>query len=281
MVALVLIGLVAFPALDMKTQMTTATALPTSAEARQGVDILENEFDWEALSPTLVLLTWEGDGQIDVMRAANLFLYGQELSTVAGVASVQSPFAIEGFSDPNALAGLWSQFEELLNDPDGFDVPEEGIALDSGFTVTAEQLNQFKRLVKLTVAPNAVVYRVVAEDGLSGAQTNELVEQARGRDPYPRAIETFLAAASPPSATTSLEELNRWFPWVIAWIVLSSLIVFVVMLAQCGLAGVGRGGESAHDRHELRLAGDFFQGDRLAGVLRFTATGAVDAITVW
>ena len=81
-VALVLIGLVAFPALKMKTQMTTATALPTSTEARQGLDILEGEFDWESLSPTLVLLTWEGDGAINIMRAATLFLYGQQLAEV-------------------------------------------------------------------------------------------------------------------------------------------------------------------------------------------------------
>ena len=274
--SLVLIGLVAFPALDMRTQMTTATALPTSAEARQGVDILENEFDWEALSPTLVLLTWEGDGSIDVMRAANLFLYGQELSTLEGVASIQSPFAIEGFSDPNALAGLWTQFEQLLNDPDGFETPEDGIALDAGFTVTADQLNQFKRLIKMTVAPNAVVYRVVAEDGLTGAQTNELVEQLADVTP-PSGYEMYIAGESAFSHDF-LQELNRWFPWVMAWVVLSSLIVFALMLRSVVLPVL------AVAVNLLTIAMSFgwlvilFQGDRLAGVLRFTATGAVDAI---
>jgi RND superfamily putative drug exporter len=276
LVALVLIGLVAFPALDMRTQMTTATALPTSAEARQGVDILESDFDWEALSPTLVLLTWEGDGSIDVIRAANLFLYGQELSTLDGVASVQSPFAIEGFSDPNALAGLWTQFEKLLNDPDGFEIPEGGITLDSGFTVTTEQLNQFKRLVKMTVAPNAVVYRVVAEDGLTSTQTNELVERLADVAP-PAGYEMYLAGESAFSHDF-LEELNRWFPWVVAWIVLSSLIVFALMLRSVVLPVLAVAVNLLTIAMSLGWLVILFQGDSLAGVLRFTATGAVDAI---
>ncbi len=129
LVAVVLIGGLAFPALDMKTQMTTAAALPAGAEARQGLDILESEFDWEALSPTMVLVTWEGDGSINVLRAANLLLFGQKLAAVEGVAAVQSPFTIEGFGDPTALAGLWTQFEQLLNDPQGFQIPAEGITL--------------------------------------------------------------------------------------------------------------------------------------------------------
>jgi RND superfamily putative drug exporter len=275
-VALVLIGLVAFPAVNMKTEMTTATALPTSAEARQGMQILEDEFDWEALSPTLVLLTWEGEGSIDVMRAASLFLYGQDLLASEGVASVQSPFAIEGFSDPNALAGLWTQFEQLLNDPDGFEIPEEGITLDSGLSVTADQLDQFKRLVEMTVAPNAVVFRVVAEEGLTSAQTGDLVERLADID-APPGYEMYIAGESAFSHDF-LVELNRWFPWVLLWIVFSSLLVFALMLRSMVLPVL------AVAVNLLTIAMSFgwlvilFQGDRLAGLLRFTATGAVDAI---
>jgi uncharacterized membrane protein YdfJ with MMPL/SSD domain len=194
-VAMVLIGALAFPALSMKTQMTTASTLPASAEARQGLDVLESQFDWDALSPTLVLLTWEGDGSIDVLRAANLFLYGQKLAASDGVASVQSPFSIQGFSDPNALAGLWPQFQGLLNDPKNFQIPAGGLSLDSGLTVTADQLQQFKKLIEITVAPGAVVFRVVAESGLSGVQTNQLVERLAQATP-PQGYQMYLAGES-------------------------------------------------------------------------------------
>jgi RND superfamily putative drug exporter len=275
-VALALIGVVAFPALNMKTQMTTATALPSGAEARQGLETLESQFDWEALSPTLVLLTWEGDGSIDVMRAANLFLYGQRLTAVEGVASVQSPFSIEGFSDPNALAGLWSQFEKLLNDPANFKIPPDGITLDTGLKVTADQLGQFKKLVQLTVAPGAVVFRVVADSGLSSAQTNAFIERLSEVTP-PQGYQMYLAGESAFSHDF-LQQLNRWLPWVILWIVLSSLVVFALMLRSVVLPVL------AVAVNLLTIAMSFgwlvilFQGDALAGVLRYTPTGAVDAI---
>jgi RND superfamily putative drug exporter len=275
-VALVLIGLLAFPATKMKTQMTAATALPRSTEARQGLDILESEFDWEALSPTLVLLTWEGDGAIDAIRAVNLFLYGQGLSSEEGVASVQSPFAIEGFSDPAALAGLWPQFERLLNDPQGFEIPDEGITLDSGVTVTADQLKQFKRLIEITVAPGAVVYRVVAEKGLTSAQTNDLVERLADVAP-PQGYDMYITGESAFSHDF-LQELNYWLPWVLAWIVLSSLVVFSVMLRSVVLPVL------AVAVNLLTIAMSFgwlvilFQGDTFEGLLRFTSTGAVDAV---
>ncbi len=131
LVALVLIALVAWPAATMKTQMSAASTLPPQAESRQGLDILDQEFDRKALSPLSVLLTWDGGGGIDVMRAAGLFIYGQQLAATPGVASVLSPFTLDGMgerSPPLSLA-FWPQFEKLLNDPDGFVVPAEGIDL--------------------------------------------------------------------------------------------------------------------------------------------------------
>jgi RND superfamily putative drug exporter len=275
-VALVLIGAVAFPALNMKTQMTSGTSLPASTEARQGLDMLESQFNWEALSPTLVLLTWEGDGSVDVLRAASLFLYGQKLAAVEGVETVQSPFTIEGFSDPNALAGLWTQFEKLLNDPDNFSIPAEGITLDSGFKITADQLAQFKKLIQMTVAPGAVVFRVVAKQGLSSGQTDQLVGRLAAATP-PGGYTMYLAGESAFSHDF-LQQLNHWLPWVVLWIVISSLVVFALMLRSVVLPVL------AVVVNLLTIAMSFgwlvilFQGDALEKVLHFTSTGAVDAV---
>jgi RND superfamily putative drug exporter len=276
-VALALIGALAFPALGMKTQMTTASALPAGAEARQGLEILESEFEWEALSPTLVLVTWEGDESINVLRAANLLMFGQKLAAVDGVAAVQSPFTVEGFADPTALAALWAQFEDLLNDPQGFEIPPEGITISPGVTVSAEELGQFKQLVELTVAPGAVVFRVVAEEGLTSADANQLMDQLSEVGP-PEGYELYLAGESAFSHDF-LEQLNSWLPWVLVWIVVSSLLVFTIMLRSLVLPVL------AVVVNLLTVAMSFgwlvilFQGEALERVLRFTSTGAVDAIS--
>jgi len=275
-VALALIGLVAFPAVNMKTQMTTAASLPTSAESRQGLQILEQEFDWEALSPTLVLLTWEDGGPIDMTRAATLFMFGQGLASVDGVASIQSPFTIEGMSDPTALVVLWPQFEQLLNDPDGFAIPEEGITLGSGQTITAGELRQFKQLISTTVAPGAVLFRVVADENLSETETHDLIDELMDSDP-PSGYEVHVGGESAFSHDF-LEELNYWLPWVIGWVVFSSLVVFVLLLRSMLLPVL------AVLVNLLTIAMSYgwlvilFQGDALEGFLRFTSTGAVDAV---
>lgn len=274
--AVVVIGALAFPALDMKTQVTSATALPAGAEARQGLDILESEFEWEALSPTLVLLTWEGDESINVLRAANLLLFGQQLAAVDGVASVQSPFTVEGFGDPDALAGLWAQFEALLNDPQGFEIPDEGITISPGVTVTADELRQFRQLVEMTVAPGAVVFRVVAEKGLTSAETNQLVVQLAEIE-APGGYDMYLAGESAFSHDF-LEQLNEWLPWVVLWIVLSSLLVFAVMLRSVVLPVLAVAVNLLTIAVSLGWLVILFQGDALERVLHFTSTGAVDAV---
>ena len=275
-ISLVVIGAVAFPAVNMKTRMTTATALPPGAEAREGLEVLEAEFDWEALSPALVLLTWDGDGAIDAIGATNLFLYGQKLLAVEGVADVQSPFTIQGFSDPNSLAPLWTEFEQLLNDPDGFFVPEEGIEIGDGVIVTAEDFEPFKQLVKITVAPGAVVFRVVADKGMTSEQTNDLVDRLAEIEP-PTGYEMYIAGEAAFSHDF-LQQLNDWLPWVLAWIVLSSLVVFVVMLRSVVLPVLAVAVNLLTIAMSFGWLVIFFQGDRFSSLLRFTSTGSVDAI---
>jgi RND superfamily putative drug exporter len=273
---LVLIALIAFPALTMKTQMTTAETLPPEAESRQGIEILDQEFDRQALSPTLVLLTWEGDPSIDMTRAASLFMYGQQILAVDGVASIQSPFTLTGLSDPSAMAALWPQFEPLLNDPDGFVVPAEGITLASGQTITAEELNQFKQLVKSTVAPGAVLYRVVAKDALTMIEVDNLVESLMNSNP-PTGYTAHVAGEAAFSYDFA-HELDTWFPWVIIWVVFTSLIVFALLLHSVVLPVLAVIVNLLTIAMSYGLLVLLFQGETFESVLRFTSTGAIDSV---
>jgi RND superfamily putative drug exporter len=273
--ALVLIVLVASPIFTMKTQMTSASTLPAASESRRGLEILDQEFDREALSPISVLLTWDGDQTIDMARAAALFMYGQQVSGLPGVASVLSPFTLTGLSDPTALATLWPQFQQLLNDPDGFAVPAEGITLASGTTITAVQLEQFKQLVKGSVAPGAVLYRVVSKDPPASSQSQDLVKRLMGSS-LPAGYQVHVAGESAFNYDF-FKELHDWFPWVIAWVMITSLIVFIVLLRSLLLPVV------AVAVNALTIAMSYgwivllFQGHTFEKILRFTSTGAIDA----
>jgi uncharacterized membrane protein YdfJ with MMPL/SSD domain len=275
-IAAVLIALIAAPAATMKTQMTSATTLPATAESRQGLEILDQEFDREALSPISVLLTWDGDQSIDATRAASLFMYGQQISALPGAASVISPFTLEGLSDPTALAALWPQFEQLLNDPNGFPVPEEGIVLESGITITAGQLEQFRQLVKMSVAPGALLFRVVSEDPPASAESRDLVGSLL-ESQVPAGFQVHIAGESAYNYDF-FKEVSDWFPWVIAWVVATSLAVFVLLLRSIVLPVL------AVAVNLLTIAMSYgwlvllFQGDAFEKVLRFTSTGGIAII---
>ena len=228
-VAVVLIALLAGPAATIKTQMSGATTLPPSAQSRQGLEILDQQFDRTALSPLSVMLSWSGGAGIDVLRAAGIFAYGQQLSKTPGVASVLSPFTLGGMgSDAASLAKFWPQFQQLLNDPDHFAIPSGGIDLGGGQTISAAQLEQFKQLVKSSVAPGAVLFTVTptAAPNSSGAQA--LVKTLMDQTP-PSGYQVHVAGESA-STYDFFNELSTWFPWVVLWVVVTSLIVFMVLL---------------------------------------------------
>lgn len=274
-VSLVLISALAVPATWMKTQMTSASTLPSSAESRQAIQILDTEFDREALSPISVLLTWEGDTTVDMSRAFALFTYGQQLIATNGVTSVLSPFTLAGLSDPAALASLWPQFEQLFNNPDGYTPPAEGITVN-GTTVTAEQLNQFKQLVKGSIAPGAVLFRVTAATAPDDAATYDLV--GRLVDLTPPSGYASHVAGEAAFSRDFLGELNYWLPYVIIWIVFTSLIVFALLLRSVVLPVLAVLVNLLTIAMSYGILVILFQGSALEKVLRFTSTGAIDAV---
>jgi RND superfamily putative drug exporter len=276
-VAVILIALLAWPAATIKTQMSGATTLPPSAESRQGLEILDQQFDRTALSPVSVMLTWDGGGSIDMLRAAAIFSYGQQLAKTPGVASVRSPFTVGGMSgDVTALASFWSQFQQLLNDPDNFTVPAEGITLSSGQTITAAQLEQFKQLIKSSVAPGAILFQVTPTSAANSAQTQDLIKTLT-TTAAPGGYHVYVAGESA-STYDFFNELNTWFPWVIAWVVITSLIVFMVLLRSVVLPVLTVAVNLLTIAMSYGMLVLLFQGTTFQNILRFTSTGGIDAV---
>ena len=275
--AVILVVLLAAPATTMKTQMSGATTLPPSAQSRQGLEILDQQFDRTALSPVSVMLAWKGDGSIDMFRAGSIFMYGQQLAGTPGVASVLSPFTVGGMgSDVTALASFWPQFQKLLNDPDNFTIPTEGIALSGGQTITAAQLVQFKQLVKMTVAPGAILFQITATGAPNSAQTQDLIKTLASTA-APAGFQVYVSGEAA-STYDFFGELNTWFPWVIAWVVITSLIVFIVLLRSVILPVLTVAVNLLTIAMSYGMLVLLFQGTSFEKALRFTSTGGIDAV---
>jgi putative drug exporter of the RND superfamily len=275
--AVILIALLAAPATTMKTQMAGATTLPPSAQSRQGLEILDQQFDRTALSPVSVMLTWKGDGSIDMLRAGSIFVYGQQLAKTPGVASVLSPFTVGGMGgDVTALASFWTQFQKLLNDPDHFTIPADGITLSNGTTITAAQLTQFKQLVKTSVAPGAILFQVTATGAPNSTPTQDLIKTVTTTG-APGGFQLYVSGEAA-STYDFFNELNTWFPWVIAWVVVTSLIVFMVLLRSVVLPVLTVAVNLLTIAMSYGMLVLLFQGTGFEKILRFTSTGGIDAV---
>jgi len=276
-VAVVLIALLAWPTATIKTQMSGATTLPPEAESRQGLQILDQQYDRTALSPLSVMLSWDGGGGIDMLRAASIFSYGQQLASTPDVASVLSPFTLDGMGgDAASLVKFWPQFEKLLNDPDNFTVPPEGVDPGGGQTITATQLEQFKQLVKSSVAPGAVLFRVTPTGAPNSTAAQDLVK-ALTTSTVPAGYHLSVAGESA-STYDFFQELNTWFPWVILWVVVTSLIVFIVLLRSVVLPVVTVAVNLLTIAMSYGMLVLLFQGTAFEKILRFTSTGGIDAV---
>jgi uncharacterized membrane protein YdfJ with MMPL/SSD domain len=275
-VAVVLIALLAWPAATMNTQMSGATTLPPTAESRQGLEILDQQYDRTALSPLSVMLSWDGGGGVDMLKAATIFSFGQQLASTPGVASVVSPFTVGGMgNDPAALAQFWPQFQKLLNDPDHFVVPAEGIQV-GGTTITAAQLEQFKQLVKQSVAPGGVLFMVTPTGAPNSAAAQDLVKALDSME-APGGYQVHVAGES--AATYDFfHEISTWFPWVIVWVVVTSLIVFAVLLRSVVLPILTVGVNLLTIAMSYGMLVLLFQGTTFEKILRFTSAGGIDAV---
>ena len=73
-------------------------------------------------------------------------------------------------------------------------------------------------------------------------------------------------------------ELNTWFPWVIAWVVVTSLIVFAVLLRSVVLPVLAVAVNLLTIAMSYGMLVLLFQGTTFEKILRFTSTGGIDAV---
>ncbi len=72
--------------------------------------------------------------------------------------------------------------------------------------------------------------------------------------------------------------LNTYFPWVIAWVVVTSLLVFIVLLRSVLLPALAVAVNLLTIAMSYGILTLLFQGTTFEKILRFTSTGGIDAI---
>ena len=197
----------------------------------------EGVYDTDAFSPFLPVTLGE-TAYFREQKKAQLRFYPLQYNPVTGELTVHTLMRVRVVFDyPHAAMALTGGDGTMAASPWSPDsdspvykiqIPEEGITLDSGQTVTAYELRQFKQLLADTVAPGAVLYQVAAEEGLGSAERNELVKQLLATSP-PTGYEVHVAGESAFNHDL-LQQISDWLPWVFVWIVFSSFSPLMALL---------------------------------------------------
>ncbi|NLG65063.1 MAG: MMPL family transporter, partial [Actinobacteria bacterium] len=266
---LIVIGAFAAPVLRMTTQMPTAAVLPSEAEYRQGYEVLTREFDMGELTPINVALSWDGDPDpLAASRLPALANFGRLLASQQDVRSVTSVANLPHVDSPLALVFFWQTVKPAL---------ETGEAVRIGSReISAEQIAGLQQLTKATTAPGIVVYRVAPKADPSSATASDLVERLRRLTP-PDGMTLSIAGESA-ARLDFYDGLTGRFPWVAASIIIATFVILVLLTHSLvvPLKAI------VVNTFTILMAWGtivyIFQDGHFERVLRFTSSGAVDAI---
>jgi RND superfamily putative drug exporter len=264
-----LIVLLAGPVSHMRMQMPTAAVLPPSADARKGYDILTSQFAMGALSPISVAADWGGaPDAFTPARLAALYSFGRQLQAQPGVASVQSIATLPGVGSGLALMLFWQAARPAL---------QTGAPVTIGSThLTKSQMTSLRQLVGGTTGKGIVVFRVVPTMDPGSPAASDLAGRLRALSP-PAGMRVSVAGESA-GRLDFFQGLYDRFPWVAGAVLLATFAVLVL------LTGSLVAPLKAVIVNACTIAIAYgtivfvFQDAHFQGVLRFTSTGAVDAI---
>ena len=283
----VVIAVFAGPILRIKTNVPTATSLPTSQQARQGYDIMQARFDRGALNPVEVLVTWGGSGAAAEPTAPQnltaLFGYGRRLAALPDAAGVTSIVTQQGLTSPQALAAFWagvarSTTADLRRATSGAaDVgtaPSSAAAAAAGRGRSAEPPPPGCCSPRPT-APDTVLFQVAPRSDPSGGGAQALSQTIKA----PGLPSGYTAHVAGLSAGTHdfLSALYGRFPWVILFVVCVTYVVLLLLLRSAWLPF------KAVLVNSLSIMASFgalvfvFQQGHLSGLLNFVPEGYVDA----
>jgi putative drug exporter of the RND superfamily len=219
--------LLAWPALHLAVDVPTAQMLPTSAESRQGWDLLQARFDPSLIAPIEVVLTWDGVGDPDPFAPANIeraFAFGEELAGVPGVKKVRSVVNLPGVTSPQQVEEFWSRAAA----GQGTALPDasSGGRIDEVLRQRAMALA--RRLAAMSTAPDTIHYQVLTEplptshDGRAVAERIEKLTPPPGTKVYVGGI--------PVGVRDYVRDVSRYSVPTVAFVLCVTYVVLLIML---------------------------------------------------
>jgi len=208
----------AIPAFRMETGVSTSEILPADAEARIGDRIMSERFNPSLATGILLLVTWDdGSSPFALSNILKLWTFGNELKRQPGVSEVNSavtPPDLGRFGSPaeffGALAG------------------EAGGSGGLAGQVSDDAYLELKRLMSATAGPGALLYVVVPDWKDNSPQSRELATRLGELEPPP-GTRIWVAGVSA-GLNDFLSGLNGRFPWVVAYVLAATFLIFLVML---------------------------------------------------
>ena len=257
------------PILRIKTNVPTATSLPTSQQARRGYDIVQARFDRGALNPIQVLVTWRGAGAdaqpTSAQNLAALYGYGRRLAALPGAEAVTSIVNQPGLTSVQKAVGFWQRVQSSIASPSaGTSPPSAGAGKATAGALLAS-----------TTAPDTVLFQVAPGSDPSGAAAQALSQTIKDLPPPPGY--TVHVAGLSAGTRDFLSALYGRFPWVILFVVCVTYVVLLLLLRSAWLP------LKAVLVNSLSIMASFgalvfvFQQGHLSGVLHFVPEGYVDA----
>ena len=269
---IIVIALFAGPIVRIRTNVPTATSLPTSQEARQGYDILQARFDRGTLNPIQMLVTWQGAGAAAQPTApqhlAALYDYGRQLAALPDVAGVTSIVNRPGLASAQAVQAFWDLVQSTQSDG----------AISSRTPRASLSPGRLRRRQGAARLDDRARHRPVPGSAEERPERRSRPGALAG-DQEPAAAAGYAVHVAGLSAGTHdfLSAIYSRFPWVILFVVCVTYVVLLLLLRSAWLP------LKAVLVNSLSIMASFgalvfvFQQGHLSGVLNFVPEGYVDA----
>ena len=262
---LVFLLLLGSPFLRVRLGTTFASILPRGAEARQGWDLLNQEFGEGQVSPTLVVVSSDGTVRTPE-RVGALYDYTRELAGLPGVTGVQSivgpDLRLGGDNGVLSTAALDKEaFQRFLSRPDLIPIPE----LRERVQATLGELS----------AEDATFIRVFSDYPTNSPEARQLVKEIRSFNPGEGLSRHVSGATAGLMDWTSA--LYREVPKALAFVVVSIYLALLVLFRSVVLP------LKAVFMNFLSISASFgalvfiFQEGHFQGLLNFQAQGYLEA----
>ena len=253
------------PFLRVRLGTPFASILPRGAEARQGWDLLNQEFGEGQVSPTLVVVSSDGTVRTPE-RVGALYDYTRELAGLPGVTGVQSivgpDLRLGGDNGVLSTAALDKEaFQRFLSRPDLIPIPE----LRERVQATLGELS----------AEDATFIRVFNDYPTNSPEARQLVKEIRSFNPGEGLSRHVSGATAGLMDGTSA--LYREVPKALAFVVVSIYLALLVLFRSVVLP------LKAVVMNFLSISASFgalvfiFQEGHFQGLLNFQAQGYLEA----